>query len=67
MELKYCKVGVLISDSDLRKRLSDLLWQNGAVVYSTGDDDEMERWIQIFGIGVVVVDVEPKSSQFCLN
>jgi DNA-binding response OmpR family regulator len=68
MELKNAKIGVLVNDPTLRKTLSDLLWKSGAVVYSTDDGEEMEQFIRMFHIGLVLVEVEPNVGEgFCLN
>jgi hypothetical protein len=66
MALKNAKIGVLVNDSTLRQILSDLLWKNGAVVYPTDDDGEMEEFIRLFSIGLVIVEVGPKVD-FCPN
>ena len=66
MDLKNAKVGVLINDPILRRVLSDLLWKNGAVVYQTSHEEEMEQFIKIFNIGLVMVEVE-QGIDFCPN
>jgi DNA-binding response OmpR family regulator len=68
MELKNAKIGVLVNDPTLRKTLSDLLWKNGAVVYATYDDEEMEQFIRIFNIRLVMVEVGAEMDEgFGLN
>ena len=68
MELKNAKIGVLVNDPTLRKTLSDLPWKNGAVVYATYDDEEMEQFIRIFNIRLVMVEVGAEMDEgFGLN
>lgn len=68
MELKNAKIGMLINGPTLRRVFSDLLWKNGAVVYQTSHEEEMEQFIRIFNIGLVLVEVEEKMREgFCPN
>ena len=41
MELKNCRIGVLLEDYLLRRRITDLLLQNGAIVRCARDETEM--------------------------
>ena len=59
MDLKNCKVGVFIPEFGLRSTVTNLLWKSGAVVYATGDGRELECFLRVFNIGVVVVASEP--------
>ncbi len=66
MELKNAKIGILIYDPTLRRMLSDLLNKNGAKVFSTDDDEKMEKINELIGLDVAVVGVERRES-FSLN
>ena len=43
MELKNCKIGILLEDSYVRKRIAELLMQNGAIVHYAKDGEVMEN------------------------
>jgi hypothetical protein len=66
MELKNARIGILVYDPTLRRMLSDLLNKNGARVFSTDDDEEMERINDLLGLDVAVVEVE-KRDTICPN
>ena len=51
MDLKNCKIGVLLEDYLLRRRITDLLRQNGAIVHCARDEDEMEEPVGTDGFG----------------
>ena len=67
MELKNCKIGILIYDPMLRRMLSELLWKNGAVVYATDSDEDLKNIVELIGLDVAVVSVELRQEGFCLN
>ena len=66
MELKNAKIGILIYDPMLRWMLADLLNKNGARVFSTDDDEEIERINGLIGLDVAVVEVG-KREGICPN
>jgi hypothetical protein len=66
MELKNTKVGILIYDPTLRRMLSDLLNKNGAKVFSTDNDEEIEKINELIGLDVAVVEME-RRIPFSLN
>ncbi len=66
MELKNCRIGILVYDPILRRMLHDLLWKNGAVVYDTDDEEELERIYELIGLDVAVVEVENREG-ICPN
>ena len=65
MELKNAKVGILIYNPTLRRMLCDLLNRNGARVFSTDDDEEIEKINELIGLDVAVVEMERK--EICQN
>ena len=67
MELKNCKIGILIYDQILRHMLSDLLNKNGAKVFSTDNDEEIEKINELIGLDVAVVEVGREPEPFCMN
>jgi hypothetical protein len=67
MDLKNCKIGMLISDPILGRMLYDLLWKNGAVVHCAKDEEEMERFYRLLGFDLAIVELEPEPEPFCRN
>ena len=56
MDLKNRRIALHIDDPDLRRRLSELLMNNGAVVHGARDEVELQRLLDKLGVEVVVVD-----------
>jgi len=55
MELKNCKIGILLDDDRLGYALAELLMQQGAYVYRAKNEDEMERLRRGLDLDLVVV------------
>ena len=55
MELKNCRIGVLLEDYFLRRRITDLLLQNGAIVHCASDEAERERLSKGMNLDIAVV------------
>jgi hypothetical protein len=66
MELKNAKIGILIYDRTLRRMLSNLLNKNGARVFSTDNDEEIEKINELIGLDVAVVEMG-KEEGICPN
>ena len=66
MELKDTRIGILVYDPPLRRMLSDLLNRNGAKVFCTDDEEEIEKINELIGLDVAVVEVE-KGEDFNQN
>jgi hypothetical protein len=65
MQLKNAKIGILVYDPTLRRMISDLLNRNGARVFCTDKDEEIERVHEVIGLDVAVVEV--RRGGICLN
>ena len=63
MELKNCKIGMLLEDYLLRRRITDLLRQNGAVVHCARDEAEL---LELMDLDVAVVGA-PKADMCWMN
>ena len=66
MELKNCRIGVLLEDYLLRKRLTDWLRDNGAIVHCARDEAEMEELMELMDLDIAVVGA-PKPDTSWLN
>ena len=55
MELKNCRIGVLLEDYLLRWRIADLLRKNGAIVHCAKDEEEMAELLKLMDLDVAVV------------
>ena len=60
MDLKNCKIGMLLEDYLLRRRFTDLLRQNGAVVHCARDEAEMEELLELMDLDIAVVGAPRK-------
>jgi hypothetical protein len=67
MELKNCRIGMLIADRMLRRMLSELLWKNGAAVYCADTEEEMAVLVERVGLELVVTKVNSGPEPFSLN
>ena len=59
MDLKNRRIALHIDDPDLRRRLSELLMNNGAVVHGARDEVELQRLLDKLGVEIVVATVKP--------
>ena len=66
MELKNCRIGVLLEDYLLRRRITDLLQQNGAIVHCARDEAEMAELLELMDLDIAVVGA-PKPDVCWLN
>ena len=66
MELKNCRIGVLLEDYLLRMKITELLMRNGAVVHCARDDAEMAELLELMDLDLAVVGA-PKPNLYRLN
>ena len=55
MELKNCRIGVLLEDYLLRRRITELLMRNGAIVHCARDEEEMAELLELMDLDIAVV------------
>ena len=62
MQLKNCRIGVLLEDYLLRQRITDLLMRNGAVVHCARDEEEMAELLRLMDLDVAVVGAPQRAA-----
>ena len=66
MELKNCRIGVLLEDYLLRRRITELLMRNGAIVHCARNEEEMGDLLELMDLDIVVAGA-PKPDLCWLN
>ena len=61
MELKNCKIGILLDDAQLQMHLAELLLRKGTFVYTARNDEEMERFLDGLDLDMAIVGVPAES------
>ena len=66
MDLINCKIGILLEDFGLSRRIAKLLRQDGAIVHCAVNDEEMENLLDNLDLDIAIVG-KPQPELLYLN